>query len=431
MKKIALICADKIGKEMAGPGIRYLEMAKALSDKYKVKLLVPEECDFKEKYPGLDFRVYRPNKPAQLIFPLIRDCAAVIAQNLRPPLIWRLKRAGIKYIVDLYDPLIIETLEYHKYDATSYRNTIYDFHLNNLLLQLVSADHIICASDQQRNFYFGLMFHHGTINPRFYGQNPETEAIISLIPFGLPDSQLTVSDEKVVEKNFPGIKPNDCLVYWGGGIWNWFDPMSVVKAIEHISKKRPDIKLFFLGVKHPNPKIKEMEVAKKVLDYCKDKDLLGKFVFFNFGWTPYEERANYLGRADIGISTHLNNLETHFSFRTRILDYLWANLPMVVTKGDAMAEFVKSRNLGLVVDYRSVPEITEAIIKLADDKNLSRLISANINEAKKCFYWQTIIGRLSSVINNLPAQPKQIGLVDFGRLSLAYYYYGLKKKLLK
>ena len=39
---------------------------------------------------------------------------------------------------------------------------------------------------------------------------------------------------------------------------------------------------------------------------------------------PYDERADYLLDADVGVSTHFPHIETEFSFRTRILDYLWA-----------------------------------------------------------------------------------------------------------
>ena len=66
---------------------------------------------------------------------------------------------------------------------------------------------------------------------------------------------------------------------------------------------------------------------------------------------PYHERQNYLLEADIGCSLHFETLETYFAFRTRILDYIWAGLPMIVTRGDATSEIVKDYELGIVVDY--------------------------------------------------------------------------------
>jgi hypothetical protein len=60
--------------------------------------------------------------------------------------------------------------------------------------------------------------------------------------------------------------------------------------------------------------------------------LTDKFIFFNEAWVDYEDRANYLLDADVGVSTHFLHVETTFSFRTRTLDYLWAGLPIVATE---------------------------------------------------------------------------------------------------
>ena len=65
------------------------------------------------------------------------------------------------------------------------------------------------------------------------------------MPFGLPNKKFEFKDDKLMEEKFKNIKPTDAVVYWGGGIWNWFDPIVVIKAIEDIRKDREDIKLFF------------------------------------------------------------------------------------------------------------------------------------------------------------------------------------------
>ena len=70
---------------------------------------------------------------------------------------------------------------------------------------------------------------------------------------------------------------------------------------------------------------------------------------FNAGWVPYAERGAWLAEADVGVSAHLDHLEARFAFRTRILDYLWAGLPVVVTRGDALGELVERERLGRAV----------------------------------------------------------------------------------
>lgn len=429
MKKIFLISADKVGKSMAGPGVRYFEMAKILSKHFDLTLLVPDNCDI----AGDGFKIlsYNSNSASKSIGKLIQKADVVVAQNLRPPLIRKIKQLNIRYIADLYDPLTVEVLEYSKYDNEQQKRSVFDFNYYSLLLQINSADHLLCASSRQRDFYTGILSDQKIINPKVYQQNPDIRQLISLVPFGLSKDKLPPIDLQIVKSKIPNLKEDDKIVYWGGGIFNWFDPLSIVKAIEEISKIRSDVKLFFLGVKHPNPKIKQMEMAQKTIDYCKKQGLLDKFVFFNYGWTPYEERVHFLSRANIGISTHFDNLETRLSFRTRILDYLKAELPMILTEGDSMADLCREKNLGIVVKFQDVKEIKKAILDLVDDKNRINQIKSNIAEAKKEFYWEVCLKDLISLIKEDKFLKREMNTVKFFSLSLRFYLAGFRKKYFK
>ena len=427
-KRIALICNDKVGKSMAGPGIRYFEMAKVLSRNYDVILLVPESSDLAGNHPEINFRTYDSSKSTSTIFPNLSGCDYVVAQSLRPFLLWKVKRAGIKFIADLYDPLIIEVMEYLKYDRPAYRNIVYNFQFYLLLLQLSASDHILCASERQRELYLDLMAQYG-IKKLSWQNGLDLDSTISLLPFGFPKENPKPSNIRIIEERFPQIKKSDFVLYWGGGVWNWFDPLSVIKSVEKIAKRRNDIKLFFLGMRHPNPKVKEMEMAAKSLEYTKDKNLLDESVFFNFDWTPYQKRVGFLCRTDACVSTHFDNIETFFSFRTRILDYLWAEKPMILTKGDCLAEFVEENQLGIVVDYEKPDEIEAAILKLANDKKLSEKFRKNIAAVKSEFIWDNLLTKLALLIEEDKIPIIKIKKGQFHSYSSKFYYYGLLKKM--
>src|SRR6185436_9947916 len=96
-----------------------------------------------------------------------------------------------------------------------------------------------------------------------------------------------------------------------------------------------NVRLFFMGVKHPNPDVPEMAAVTRSRNLATELGINGSVVFFNEAWVPYERRGDYLLEADLGVSTHFQHVETTFSFRTRILDYLWAGLPIVSTRGDS------------------------------------------------------------------------------------------------
>jgi hypothetical protein len=90
-------------------------------------------------------------------------------------------------------------------------------------------------------------------------------------------------------------------------------------------------------------------------------------VFFRPGWVPYDRRADFLLDADVAVSTHLDHVETRYSFRSRVLDYLWAGLPMVLTGGDVLAEEVAAAGAGVAVRAGDVDGLARALAKMLCD----------------------------------------------------------------
>ena len=132
-------------------------------------------------------------------------------------------------------------------------------------------------------------------------------------------------------------------------------------------------------------------------------------MFFNDGWVDYDDRQNYLLDADVGVSTHLDHVETAFSFRTRILDYLWASLPVVATAGDSFAELIEVRKLGLVVPPGDVDALESALYTILTDSDFAQACRVNISAAAPEFRW----GRVLVPVLDLCAQPRRApDLVD-------------------
>src|SRR4029450_13377528 len=56
-----------------------------------------------------------------------------------------------------------------------------------------------------------------------------------------------------------------------------------------------------------------------------------------------------------------------YSYRTRVLDYIWARLPIVCTRGDAIGDLVQAHGLGCVLDYGDVDGLVDALLAVLDD----------------------------------------------------------------
>ncbi len=275
-------------------------------------------------------------------------------------------------------------------------------------LCLATGDAFICASEAQRDLWLGYLGALGRITVDRYQHDPSLEELITVVPFGI-DSDPPAATNPALKGVVPGIRETDKVLLWGGGIWNWFDPLTLIRAVGRISEKRDDVKLYFLGVKHPNPDIPEMQMAGQAVALAQELSLLDRVVFFNHDWVRYEERANYFLDADVGVSTHFASVETRFAFRTRILDYFWAGLPTVTTGGDVLAALVESSNLGRTVapgDVDGWAATLEAV--LGDDDELAR-IKANIESVRAELLWPRVIEPLADLaaVQGSPVSSRQ------------------------
>lgn len=327
------------------------------------------------------------------------DWAEVVIFQGHAMLVFEALRTSEKImVVDIYDPMHLEQLEQARElpqedwikqvrDATDVLND-----------QLIRGDFFVCASERQRLFWLGQLAALGRLNPLTYANDPDLLRLIDVAPFGL--SRTPAKHEKDVLKGiYPGIAKTDKLLLWSGGLYNWFDPETLIRAVAELVKTRPNIRLFFQGTKHPHPGVPEMEIVSKSRQLAQELGVLDTSVFFNDSWVDFDQRQNYLTEADLGVSTHHSHIETTFSFRTRILDYLWAELPMVVTEGDHFADLVTTDKLGISVPANNVEALRAALDKALFDEKFIDQAKKNIKETRKRYFWDVVLLPLINFVN--------------------------------
>jgi hypothetical protein len=131
-----------------------------------------------------------------------------------------------------------------------------------------------------------------------------------------------------------------------------------------------------------------MAVVQKTRQLAADLGLTGKNVFFNDSWVDLDDRQNYLLEADVGVSTHFDHIETTFSFRTRILDYLWASLPIVTTRGDSFGDLVEKEGLGVSVPERDVDALADALERMLYDVPARKAAQQAVARVRERFTWE-------------------------------------------
>ena len=386
-RRILVVTGDTLGARMAGPAIRAWETAHALATEHDVVLAALGECAVTS--PALTCRQVDEAGLRELE----RWCDVLVFQGfLLRDQPW-LEQTQKVLVADVYDPLHLETLEQEKDRPASQRQASLLASVQTLNTQLRRADFFLCASDKQRDLWLGQLGGLGRINPLTYDQDENLDALIAVVPFGI-SAQPPQHRRQVIKGVVPGIGPDDKVILWGGGIYNWFDPLTLIRAVDRLRVAHPEVRLYFLGTAHPNPMVPAMRMASAARELAEVLGLLGSHVFFNSDWVPYEERQNYLLEADVGVSCHFQHAETAFSFRTRILDYLWAGLPIVSTRGDTFGDLVAARELGGAVPPEDVEALAEALARLLADEAYAAGCAGRVRATAQEYVWERALAPL-------------------------------------
>ncbi|KFF57957.1 glycosyl transferase, partial [Cryobacterium sp. MLB-32] len=231
--------------------IRAWNIAKTLSEEHDVRLLSMTKAVALDEVVEVGvISHHRPNSVVEH-----EEWAdVIIVQGHALALFPSLETSRKILVVDVYDPLHLEQLEQGKGQSLKVWNKQVTEATDALNHQLLLGDFFLCASERQRHFWLGQLSALGRVNPYTYSRDNDLDSLIAEAPFGIP-SEDPVHQRPSLRGVVPGINEGDKVIIWGGGIYNWFDPDTLIRAVAQLTAAHPNIRLFFMGVKHPNPAV--------------------------------------------------------------------------------------------------------------------------------------------------------------------------------
>jgi len=401
-KRVLILSHDVVGNIMAGPGIRYHNIANELGKHFSVTLGVYSpnpKSSLKSNYVLKHVDVQKFHKAFD-------EHDFILAMWLNEDMISYARASGKLIIFDLYAPVQVEVLA----SMLLKDNKITPIDDNEFRMSVDSyrrffevGDLFTCSNIRQLDWWIGFAFGGNSIVPSKYRGQDIYENFV-LAPMGINDD--TPEHTKNVLKGVvPGIKKEDFVIVWTGGIWDWFDGTTPIKAMQKLTTHK-DIKLVFLGTKHPNKDIPPgMSETNRTYELAKKLDLIDKNVYFLEGWLGYEDRINYLLEADAAIYAHKDSIEAQFSHRTRVLDHIYATLPTVATKGDYFADVIAKDSLGVAVDIGDDNAMSKAILEI---KANIEVYKKNIKKVRDTYKWSNTTLPLVKYIDTVdPSKSKK------------------------
>jgi hypothetical protein len=201
-----------------------------------------------------------------------------------------LAKGDANIIVDIVTPIHIENLNVG--DA--------EF---NVALQFIRdgldrGNFFVCGNERQRLYWLGMLTAHGKLTRSGSARDQELRQLIDVLGFGVPEDE-PVKQKNVLKGVRPGIGPDDFLLMWFGGIWDWLDPLTMIEAVHQAHLVDPRVKLFFSFFRQAGREPSTMALRARAL--AEQLEAFERSVFFNDEPIPYAARADFLLESGLGV----------------------------------------------------------------------------------------------------------------------------------
>jgi glycosyltransferase involved in cell wall biosynthesis len=344
VKRIALVPSEPIRERMAGIGIRYLELARRLprAGLEVVLLTAGDPAAVPDGLEGVTVRAFERGALATLL----EGCDAAITQGQLANDVL-LEVPHLPVAVDLYDPFLVENFAYFEsLGLDPFRNDHATW-----VLQLGQGDFFLCSSEEQRQYYLGFLTALGRVNPLRVADDPDLRGLVDVVPFGAPEE--LPPPRPLLEPRGPGERR---LLF--GGLYDWYDPWPVLEALERLDD--PNLRLLF--IRNPNPEATPQALFRRVEAWCQERGYWEERVRV-LDWVSAERRFDLLREVDVLVATHGPSLETRLSLRTRFLEALAADCPVITSEGGAMSRLLREHGAGAVVPAGDSAAVAEALAR--------------------------------------------------------------------
>jgi glycosyltransferase involved in cell wall biosynthesis len=391
--RLLMVVPDVVGAKMAGPGMRYVALAKSLAPYLPVTLAINGPTSSAVDFGSLDVsvRAWEDHKDLQR---LVDECDVIFCQFFDTNVVRYALREHKRVVYDLYNALPIETIGAERIsghtDAEG-KDREYAELLRYFRFASRAGSYFVTSNERQRDWWLGYIMASDGVQPSTLLERGPAD-IVGLAPFGMTEDDPV--QRRHALRGQHGITDDDFVLIWAGGIWDWFDALTPIRAVAELAETDPAIKLVFYGTVHPNAAIGKPAAVDRAEELARSLGVLGTSVVFLHDWVPAEDRADYLLDADAALSSHKQSLETHYAFRTRILDHFWAMLPSIVSSGDWFADYIEKEQLGLVTAPGDVEEMKAAISLLRSDTGLRDRTVDNIRRVRNDWRWSATTRQL-------------------------------------
>jgi glycosyltransferase involved in cell wall biosynthesis len=299
---------------------------------------------------------------------------------------------SMSLILDCYVPIYVEISARESESVPNdYINYMVD--LSKFNKSLKRGDYFLYANEPQKHFYTGVLSALGVINPYSY----KNFSRLLHVPSGVDRDTTDAVANPYLDL---GIKEDDFVLLWFGGLYPWFDISSLLKCMPKINQATPS-HLVIVGGK--NPYNQNVDIQKQFFAAQKyvDENNLDKVIHF-VDWVDYSVRLSYYKHANAVISINKSGDENQYSWRTRVMDYIWGETPVITNGGDPLSELLIESNAAIKISNIDEKSISKILIDITKNDEKLTTMKKNIKSVKASFYWDKVVIPIKDALETRP-----------------------------
>lgn len=256
---------------------------------------------------------------------------------------------------------------------------------------LCKGSYFLCANSNQVHYYRGILYQLGRLNPVNYENDP-----LIIAPFGI-SRDLPVPAATPIQDL--GIQPGVKKLLWFGGVYPWFNVKILFDAVSTLNLATP-CALIVVGVRNPfNSHPLFVSLAAEIEAMAQSADYAG--LVYLVDWVQYHDRANWYLDSDLTVMISQEGVENNYAWRTRLVDYIWADSPVATSGQDLLSQKMIELGTAARLDIGSSEEMA---LSLANAFEALPTMRQNLREKgyalKDALYIDKIGERIREALNS-------------------------------
>ncbi len=296
-------------------------------------------------------------------------------------------RGDQQLILDCYVPIFTEVSARNSADVVR-EQAEYAREHGHWTEPLRRGDYFLCAHRAQERYYQGVLGALGRINPLTYGR-----PMILRVPYGIDRDEPRAQD-RPISRLVGGTAKR---VLWFGGIYPWFD------AADWSTPWRWSTGGFRPGSSssarnpfnfHPDLLAKYQELA----DHVRRPEFRDLVIMQD--WVDFHRRADWYLDADLVVTINRPGDENALSWRTRLVDFTWAGVPVTTNGGDPLGEELIAAGAAARIASLEPESIARTLGTLLEEPGALQALRQNLHAFKQGLYWDVVTEPLACAVES-------------------------------